>query len=94
MTYQVEMIPSAALEREAMVPEHLESMDQALGLLTVDPLPWMAFRTGVEKAFRSLALTRNVEIEYTVYEERQLIVVVAVTWAPIDEDCHSLTDNQ
>ena len=90
MQYQVEMIPSAALEREAMVPEHQEAMDRALGVLAKGPRPWMASRTGVDKLFRELALTRNVTIEYTVHEERQLVVVVTVVWDPVDPDCTSL----
>lgn len=94
MTYRVELIPSAALEREAMVPEHLESMNRALEILAKNPRPWMASRTGVDKLFRDLALTRNVTIEYTTHEERQIIVVVVVVWAPVDPDCASLISDQ
>ena len=94
MPYQVEMIPSAALEREAMVPEHREAMDRALEVLAQDPNPWKASRTGIDKAFKYLALTRNVVIEYTTYKEKSLVVVVSVVWGPIDPDCHSLIDEE
>ena len=90
MLYQVEMIPSATLEREAMVPEHREAMDRALEVLAKGPRPWMASRTGIDKLFRELALTRNVTIEYTTHEERQIIVVAVVVWGPVDPDRNSL----